>query len=231
MSLQQDELTHSASVHLAPNKALAFLDQTVAGLESHRLAPISEVAITLAHRSWQPVLALATRLTESLSSKTLINDTQQPVVLHGTERKFRIPALIWAAIHYFFSDRGQSQLGQTAPTLTVGGLPQNLVSTSDQLSDPSLQHTSLQSNWQPLQYRSHEPKDDGDSWLTLNDLFEQSTQLNPAPDWIESYATAMGYVKHPLEHLLQWLDHALLWLEELLMRCVQWVQQIAKKAV
>ncbi|MEO8891090.1 MAG: hypothetical protein ABI417_06075, partial [Coleofasciculaceae cyanobacterium] len=39
--------------------------------------------------------------------------------------------------------------------------------------------------------------------------------LDAAPDWIETPATPSGYVKHPLEQLLEWLDSAMLWLEEL----------------
>jgi hypothetical protein len=53
-----------------------------------------------------------------------------------------------------------------------------------------------------------------------------STQMQPAPDWIETNATMMGYVKHPLEQLLEWLDRAMLWLEEVLLRVLRWVQQM-----
>jgi len=34
------------------------------------------------------------------------------------------------------------------------------------------------------------------------------------PDWIETAATPSGYVKHPLEKILAWLDRGILWLEE-----------------
>ena len=36
-------------------------------------------------------------------------------------------------------------------------------------------------------------------------------------DWIETPATAVGYVKHPLAQLLEWVDQILLWLEERLL--------------
>ena len=52
------------------------------------------------------------------------------------------------------------------------------------------------------------------------------TQLESAPDWIETNASLMGYVKHPLEILLQWLDRAMLWLEDVLMIVWQWVQKL-----
>lgn len=50
-----------------------------------------------------------------------------------------------------------------------------------------------------------------------------NTQIEPAPDWIETNATVMGYVKHPLEQLLAWLDGAMLWLEEVLLKFWQWL--------
>ncbi len=59
-----------------------------------------------------------------------------------------------------------------------------------------------------------------------NQPSSQNTQLEPQPDWIETNATAIGYVKHPLEQLLQWLDRAMLWLEELLMKVLQQVQRL-----
>ena len=43
-------------------------------------------------------------------------------------------------------------------------------------------------------------------------------------DWIETNATVMGYVKHPLEQLLAWLDSLMLWLEEMLLKIWQWLK-------
>ncbi len=51
----------------------------------------------------------------------------------------------------------------------------------------------------------------------------QGSQIDHAPDWIETPATAVGYVKHPLEKLLEWLDRAMLWLEKVLVRVWQWI--------
>lgn len=51
-------------------------------------------------------------------------------------------------------------------------------------------------------------------------------QIEPKPDWIETDATAIGYVKHPLEQLLEWLDLTLLWLEEIVLKVLQWLQQL-----
>lgn len=44
---------------------------------------------------------------------------------------------------------------------------------------------------------------------------KSNNQFEHTPEWIETKATPVGYVKHPLEQLLQWLDRGMLWLEEL----------------
>lgn len=49
---------------------------------------------------------------------------------------------------------------------------------------------------------------------------------DPIADWIETKATITGYVKHPLEILLEWLDLAILWLEELAIRVWKWLLQL-----
>ena len=54
---------------------------------------------------------------------------------------------------------------------------------------------------------------------------KSSDSLEPKPDWIETNATTMGYVKHPLEQLLEWLDLAMLWLENTLVKFWHWLQQ------
>ncbi len=53
---------------------------------------------------------------------------------------------------------------------------------------------------------------------------QPDTQIESAPDWIETNATSMGYVKHPLEQLLGWLDRAMLWLEQVLIKVWRWVK-------
>ncbi len=54
---------------------------------------------------------------------------------------------------------------------------------------------------------------------------QSSERLEHTPDWIETHATTMGYVKHPLEQLLEWLDLAMLWLENILVKFWHWFQQ------
>jgi hypothetical protein len=57
----------------------------------------------------------------------------------------------------------------------------------------------------------------------------EDSSVQPTPDWIETRATLMGYVKHPLEQILAWLDRAMLWLEETLLKFWQWLQKMWRK--
>jgi hypothetical protein len=54
----------------------------------------------------------------------------------------------------------------------------------------------------------------------------QNTQIETQPDWIDVEATFIGYDKHPLEQLLEWLDHAILWLEEIVAKIFQVLQSL-----
>lgn len=70
------------------------------------------------------------------------------------------------------------------------------------------------------QSKSENPK--GDVFQRLR----QSTQMEAKPDWIETTATLMGYEKHPLEQLLEWLDSFMLWLEEIFVRIFHVLQRL-----
>lgn len=45
------------------------------------------------------------------------------------------------------------------------------------------------------------------------------------PDWVEADALLVGYVRHPLEQLLNWLDRGMVWLEERTLSFLGWVKQ------
>jgi len=52
----------------------------------------------------------------------------------------------------------------------------------------------------------------------------QETGLDAAPEWIETEARAIGYHKHPLEQILEFLDIFVLWLEEKLKKIWYWLR-------
>ncbi len=49
----------------------------------------------------------------------------------------------------------------------------------------------------------------------------QKAEMDYTPDWIETPATPVGYVKHPLETLLELLDKAMVWFEQQLIKAWQ----------
>ena len=207
------------------HQTLAFLDRTVAELESNRLAPVSEVAIALVKGSWALVLAVQARLTVSLSGKAQLDGIRQPgsVPAPAEKHKFRIQALIWAAIDYFFGNRGgnlsSADLDPWLSSSDLFGFPEseNVLAPQSQVQQQEHNRTVDRSRKKPRSLKSSESLQ----------ISSQDTQIEPAPEWIETRAAAMGYVKHPLEQLLEWLDRAMLWLEEVLMIAWQWVRSLS----
>ncbi|MEM9906897.1 MAG: hypothetical protein AAF921_17905 [Cyanobacteria bacterium P01_D01_bin.44] len=49
-----------------------------------------------------------------------------------------------------------------------------------------------------------------------------STTTQTAPDVLSTYASVIGYVEHPLEKLLRWIDQGLTWLENLWSKLRSW---------
>jgi hypothetical protein len=246
---ETEEFTHRP---ITPYQVLTFLDRTIAEVESNHLAPVSEVAktslsfpSTVGKRSWKLVQQLQIQLSRSLSS------SKSPAITPDAEtHTLRIQALIWAAIDYFFG-RSRKHLKQTTLHLPTGSKPQGkplphrrpaakLSSTWSPPSphDPWLTLSDLFGDSAESDEPStlHQPKLSKSQ--TINKVSSaseisaqpdtQSTQLESAPDWIETNATSMGYVKHPLEKLLAWLDRAMFWLEQVLIKVWRWVKNSFK---
>jgi hypothetical protein len=52
------------------------------------------------------------------------------------------------------------------------------------------------------------------------------SRVEAKPDWIETKAKTIGYEKHPLVHLLEWLDQVMLKLEELFVKIFHYIQKL-----
>jgi hypothetical protein len=333
-------------------RAIAFLDRTVADLESHQLVPGSEVVIALRERTQ--------KLLHPLQSKFITPRHQSGTSEAYQRDKFRIQALIYAAIDYFFG-RHRSNWPQTPSQERLSilansqgevqqlsgrhstALPPNLEFTDADEPDPWLTWSDLYGPPDPLgrpqnqtfpdqggeskiqnpnspaqlpatftgkisarsgnsiwnvvkrylsrnqppgklsvpysvQPRVEVPESDvpiaklknqarqrdsvsktlknqgrqrgtaptkhktlsrvtadsrrtsispataGSGAITTPSSPSPDAPIEAAPDWIETQATPTGYVKHPLEQLLEWLDFAMLWLEELVLKVWRWVQ-------
>ena len=53
-------------------------------------------------------------------------------------------------------------------------------------------------------------------------------QAEAQPDWIETTATVLGYEKHLLEYILEWLDRAILWIEQILTNIFYFLQGLLR---
>lgn len=104
------------------------------------------------------------------------------------------------------------------------GLVQRKQSTSNLASS---QKTSAKvASAKQTQTRISQPKNESRKGEILQQDFQQSSQVEAQPDWIETKATSTGYEKHPLEQLLQWLDDVMLWLEEVFVNIFQSLRQM-----
>ncbi|MBD2579282.1 hypothetical protein [Oscillatoria sp. FACHB-1406] len=54
-------------------------------------------------------------------------------------------------------------------------------------------------------------------------LVESNPEAEEVAEWLEVEATTTGYVKHPLEQILEWLDRFMLWFEEFLLSIWRWI--------
>lgn len=52
---------------------------------------------------------------------------------------------------------------------------------------------------------------------------KRASDIEAQPEWVETSAIVVGYAKHPLELILQWLDLGVAWVEERLTRVWQWI--------
>ncbi|NET80581.1 MAG: hypothetical protein F6J94_00840 [Moorea sp. SIO1F2] len=52
------------------------------------------------------------------------------------------------------------------------------------------------------------------------------SDVEPNQEWIETKATPEGYIKHPLERVLEWLDITMLWIEELVVKIWRLLQRL-----
>lgn len=55
---------------------------------------------------------------------------------------------------------------------------------------------------------------------------EEKTNSDSASDWLQAQAIPIGYEKHFLARLLEWLDRALAWLEEKLLQLWNWLKRL-----
>ncbi|MCC5664137.1 hypothetical protein LC653_09440 [Nostoc sp. CHAB 5784] len=117
-----------------------------------------------------------------------------------------------------------------ASSLSVGHFPQNHLTLKQPKVGSGLvrrsQKTSGIASAKQSRTSISQTKSDSRKEEILHQQFHQSSQVEAQPDWIETKATSIGYEKHPLEQLLEWVDYVMLWLEERFVKIFQSLRQL-----
>jgi len=208
---------------LNPLKLFGFLDKLIANLENTALVPVQK-------RSQE----IVNNFQSQVDDLTVNHDHLKP-------QQQNISNLITAAINYFFGGRNTYQLDSNSSAETPQSKSdfENIVSANNQLnigedsSNTWLTWSDLfgendhhdvselpqpQIKWGLPGVRSkigqQPPQPENDEFTSKGS--QTSKGFNFKPDWIDISATSLGYEKHPLEQILEWLDYSILWIEQIL---------------
>ncbi|ARV58647.1 hypothetical protein BZZ01_08350 [Nostocales cyanobacterium HT-58-2] len=75
---------------------------------------------------------------------------------------------------------------------------------------------SPDSSISPLESKANKSKEK--KGKILHQQRQKTTEVEAKPDWIETQAQTIGYEKHLLEQILEWLDRVMLWLEDIFVK-------------
>ena len=206
------------------NKLIAWLDTSVAKWETKALLPIQK-------RSQEMIAIAQTEL------KILIYGKQEDIAVNADSlesNKLNIRDLIAAAINYFFGVNKHRKL-EKSPEKILPNYPDSkdlvgdswldfhdLFSNDPTVISPSRSDSKLQTK-SPWLQRSVKTSQGVNSPARTENQYHN---LEFTPDWIEVPATFMGYDKHPLEKLLEWLDKIILWIEEIIVKVLRSLQNL-----
>ncbi|BBD66920.1 hypothetical protein NIES4072_58020 [Nostoc commune NIES-4072] len=118
-----------------------------------------------------------------------------------------------------------------ASSLSAGHFPQNHLTVKQPKVGSGLARRSQKTSGKVVSTKQSrtsisQSKSESQKGEILHQEFHQSSQVEAQPDWIETKATSIGYEKHPLEQLLEWVDYAMLWLEERFVKIFQSLRQL-----
>jgi len=233
------ESTKGAEVklHNYPKALLVLLDTAIARLETNALQLVYRVRselLSMGRRSSQ--LDGLTQFRISVSKQTT-NAAEN----YWKNQTFKIKALIWAAIMFFFGEHQGNKLEQTTSPVTCSQrlqpdcscqpLPATTQLPGSELTDVWLSERDLFGhavNLQKFQDANTSPtqKSQANSYLATHEV--RNPEVEAKPEWIEIKAKLIAYEKHPLELILEWLDRLMLWLENFFVKIFYFFQGFFK---
>ena len=216
---------------LNPIKLFEFLDKLVANLETTALVPVQQRSQEIIHnltinndslrpqksRIYDLILAAinyffggrnnyqigANSATDKLPTKSNNQLNNSDVV--GD------PWLTWSDL---FGETNRN-IEQIKPAFT--SIPEKIVADIDVNNfQPSQPKRDLLSNRSKTEQKA--PKSKNEQFPGKSN--QTSQEFNFKPDWIDISATSLGYEKHPLEQILEWLDQSILWIEQIFINMV-----------
>jgi len=230
------ELTNVSEVN--DTSLLAKVDRAIAIIETGSLV-VASVPGYLATRSREFSQLFKARLQDSLTEETN----------YSPDLKLKIEVLIKAAVEYFFGTKKTVELtpkhtpdNDNDYTLETAD-PDFWLTEEDLFPEPSalinkaqkpivkLQNLGLTTDIKFAAYQSNEINTFGENRLLSNSNKQEKPSTynhNDTTDTIEIQATSTGYIKHPLEQVLEILDRTMFFIEELLLTIWQELQQLFK---
>lgn len=230
------ELTNVSEVN--DTSLLAKVDRAIAIIETGSLA-VASVPGYLVHHSREFSQLFKTRLQDSVTAETN----------YSPDLKLKIEVLIKAAVEYFFGTRKTVEL-------TLKDIPGNGSDYTLETADPDFWLTEEELFPEPsalinksqkakfksqnlgvikeikiAPYQSNVINTLGEDSLVINkNILQKPSQYNhnDTTDTIEIQATSTGYIKHPLEQVLEILDRTMFFIEELLLTIWQEIQELFK---
>lgn len=221
--LTDDDPTIAQQPLLNPLKLFGFLDQLIANLENTALVPVQK-------RSQE----IVNNFQSQVNDLTVNHDHLQP-------QQQSIANLIVAAINYFFGGRNTYQLDANSSAenpqsksdfekivsannqLNIGDASEDtwltwndLFGENDHHDVSELPQPQIKSGLPGVRSKigQQPPQAENDEFTSKGSQTSQG--FNFKPDWIDISATSLGYEKHPLEQILEWLDYCILWIEQIL---------------
>lgn len=142
----------------------------------------------------------------------------EPIVDQDKYNFFRVQELIVQAIDYFFGANVVSKVKlPTGDNHSIGEREKNdYLNGKSSLSLPQVKTTDQDQNWLTWSdlYYEYVPIIPSQTEIESKEFLEIEAEI-VEEDYLETQAISLGYVQHPLEKILKWLDRAVEWLENL----------------
>lgn len=231
---RHEELTHKIHPQTDENKGdlISSMDRAIANLET------GNIAQSVVNSTQKFLQQVKTRLTNSQTVQNQSTTEDEDIWL-TTNQLFGAPQSLPTLSQIPAQQNPASPIALPPATHTdirIGKSIQNLIKQYLKPQQPLAVRPQQKTD---LAVHQNSPKEIAKTTPNISSLQTNSPSqksvastrkptANPETEWIETQAKPVGYVKHPLEQILEWLDRAMLWLEELLIKAWNWLQQRMK---